>query len=301
MSYLLITSFVWAFSYGLIKTQLGNLDANFITFCRMLCGCAVFLPFLRLKTVSWQQTLKLGGIGAIQYGIMYLCVLRSYQYLAAHQVALFTTMTPVYVILVNDCYNREFNKRALQIALLAVFGGAIIYLQNLQNNNLWIGFCLVQVADLCFAFGQVAYKRLRTQAPRLSDVEVYAVLFFGALITAGLATTYWAGWNSMAKMSLQQFWVLIYLGTVASGVCFFLWNKGAVLTNTTTLAVFNNLKSPLAIAVSLVFFQETADLLRLIIGVSIIGLALFWAESQSPKTAVATLAPPQAKPAETLL
>lgn len=281
MHYLILTSLIWAFSYGLIKSNLGNLDPNFVTAARMACALLVFTPFLRIRSVSIFKAIQLVLIGAVQYGLMYLCFLRSFQYLEAYQAALFTVTTPIYVILFNDLFERKFNRSYMKAALLAVLGGTIIYYKNINTPNVLHGFILVQLSDICFAFGQVAYKRLRTSAPQIQDARVYGLLFFGALSVAIFATTYNSGWHSALDMTIRQFLVLIYLGCIASGLCFFLWNKGAVTTNTATLAVFNNLKSPLAITVSILFFHESANVPRLAIGLGLIAIALFMAERYS--------------------
>lgn len=283
MWYLIVTSFVWAFSYGLIKSNLGSLDANFITACRMLCALLVFTPFLRLKGLQRSQTLQLMGIGAIQYGLMYLCFLRSFKYLDAYQAALFTTFTPLYVILFNDIFEKKFHFYYLKVAILAMLGGVVIYYKNIFQLNIIYGFLLVQMSDICFAFGQVAYKRFRSINPQLQDQSIYALLFGGAALMAAIATTVFSGWHSLNIITSKQLFVLGYLGAIASGICFFLWNKGAVLTNPATLAVFNNLKSPLAIAVSIIFFYETTNIPRLIIGFSLIGLALYLAEKYNKR------------------
>lgn len=285
MFYLIVTSLVWAFSYGLIKTNLGSLDPNFVTVCRMIFALMVFTPFLRLKNVSRSQAVELMLIGAIQYGLMYLCFLRSFKYLDAYQAALFTTSTPLYVILFNDLFAKKFHGYYLKVAALAVLGGMVIYFNNILQAELLIGFLLVQGSDICFAYGQVAYKRFRSTTPTIRDQDIYSLLFFGALIVAAVATTAFAGWNSIALVSGKQFMVLAYLGAVASGLCFFMWNKGAVVTNPATLAVFNNLKSPLAITVSLIIFQEsTTSIMRLVIGMGIIGYALYLAEQHAKQT-----------------
>lgn len=281
MAYLIFTSLVWAFSYSLIKNNLGNLDPNFVTFCRMGCALLVFIPFLRIKNLSKLNIVKLMLIGGIQYGLMYLCFLRSFRYLDAYQAALFTTFTPLYVILINDIYAKKINVYYIKIALIAVLGGAVIYYKNILQTNIILGFLLVQVSDICFAFGQVTYKRLRNTSIQANDAEIYGLLFLGALISAGIATTALDGWQSATLVTNKQLIILTYLGTIASGLCFFLWNKGAVSTNTATLAVFNNLKFPLAIAVSIIFFKETTDLLRLGIGLFLIGLAIFMAERRA--------------------
>jgi drug/metabolite transporter (DMT)-like permease len=77
------------------------------------------------------------------------------------------------------------------------------------------------------------------------------------------------------RLGTAQALVLLYLGLLASGVGFFLWNIGSSRVNVGTLAVMNNLKVPLAVAVSLVFFREQADLLRPAAGGSALLLALY--------------------------
>jgi drug/metabolite transporter (DMT)-like permease len=72
-----------------------------------------------------------------------------------------------------------------------------------------------------------------------------------------------------------QLAVLLYLGLLASGIGFFLWNVGATRVGTGVLAVFNNVKVPLAVLVSLLFFREQTDLARLALGGGIILLALY--------------------------
>ena len=75
-------------------------------------------------------------------------------------------------------------------------------------------------------------------------------------------------------VNLQQTYLLIYLGVIASGLGFFLWNIGARQVSTGTLAVFNNLKIPLAILVSVVCFGESTNWPRLLAGGAIMTLAL---------------------------
>jgi drug/metabolite transporter (DMT)-like permease len=68
--------------------------------------------------------------------------------------------------------------------------------------------------------------------------------------------------------------VLLYLGAVASGLGFFLFNAGARRTDIGTLAIFNNAKIPLAILASALVFHEHVDWLRLAAGGVVIALAL---------------------------
>ncbi len=284
MLYLLLVSLIWAFSWGLIKIYLSGLDANCISFLRIALALPIFLPFLRLKDLNGSKVLTLLGIGAIQYGLMYLCVIRSYQYLQAYQVALFTTFTPIYVTLLNDAFSRKFRPFSLFTAVLALIGAASIYYKS--SADLFLigkGFLLVQGSDLCFAFGQVAYKRFRASNPKLEDGSIYAWLFIGALLVTATSTHYFGNWHIITALSLEQIGVLVYLGVVATGLCFFWWNKGGVRVPVSTLAVFNNLKIPLGVLASLLIFKEQADYLRVGLALGIIMLALALAQMGSSK------------------
>jgi drug/metabolite transporter (DMT)-like permease len=84
----------------------------------------------------------------------------------------------------------------------------------------------------------------------------------------------------MSKISADQWKAILYLGLVASGLGFFLWNKGASKTNAGTLAAFNNAVVPLAVLCSLFIFNEgknfdREDQIRLMLGSGLIGSALF--------------------------
>ena len=68
------------------------------------------------------------------------------------------------------------------------------------------------------------------------------------------------------------------LGVAASGLGFFLWNRGATRVSAGTLAAMNNVKIPLAVACSLVVFGEQADLPRLFLGGGLMASAVWLAQ-----------------------
>ena len=71
--------------------------------------------------------------------------------------------------------------------------------------------------------------------------------------------------------------LLAYLGIVASGLGFFLFNAGARRSSLPVLAVLNNAKIPLAVVVSVVVFGETIDLARTALGILLFLPALYLA------------------------
>ncbi|TDA66607.1 MAG: EamA family transporter [Chloroflexi bacterium] len=277
MIYLFVVSLIWAFSFGLIKGQLTGLDANFVAAARLVISLAVFLPFLRLRNVPGRLRLRLILTGAVQYGLMYIAYTYAFQYLQAYEVALFTIFTPLYVTLINDAYQHRFHPISLAATVLAVAGTTVVKEGNLLRPELLTGFLVVQVSNLAFAFGQVDYKETLKKYPDLSDTRIFGLLYLGGALAAGLPAVFTTPWQTMA-LTGSQLLTLIYLGAVASGVCFFMWNVGARKVHTGTLAVFNDLKIPLAVTVSLVFFGEKASLPHLLIGGLIVLAALLMNE-----------------------
>jgi carboxylate/amino acid/amine transporter len=273
MSMLLAASVIWAFSFGLIKRHLGGLDAGFVAFARLFLSCLLFLPLLRPRRVHRSLNLRLFTIGAVQFGLMYVFYIQSFHYLASHEVALFTIFTPLYVMAAVDLLERRFRPLHLWTALLAVAGTAVIVYSRLAASGLLTGFFLVQASNLCFALGQVLYRRLVGAGREWKDRDVFAWLYLGGAAAAFLSMLIFSGPRSLA-LGASQWLVLAYLGLLASGVGFFLWNVGAARVSAGTLAVFNNVKIPLAILVSLVFFRERTDLLRLVLGTALILAAL---------------------------
>jgi drug/metabolite transporter (DMT)-like permease len=273
MALLLITSIIWAFSFGLIKKYLAGLDAGFVAFARLALSFLLFLPLLRPRKISRTLTLRLLAIGAIQFGLMYVLYIQSFRFLAAHQVALFTIFTPLFVALVDDLWGKRFQPLHFWTALLAVAGTAVIVYSGLGTSGLWAGFFLVQASNLCFALGQILYRRLPPVDRGWKERDGFAWLYLGGTVAALPAMVLGPG-APPGSLDGGQVLVLLYLGLLASGVGFFLWNVGATRVSAGLLAVFNNVKIPLAVAVSLVLFGERTDLVRLALGGSVILLAL---------------------------
>ena len=277
MVYLLLVSLIWAFSFGLIKGNLAGLDSNFVSFCRMAVSLIVFLPFLKFRKLNVKTGLKLALIGAVQFGLMYITYIAAFKSLKAFEVALFTIFTPIYVVLIEDALQKKFNPVYLLTAVAAVAGTWVIKGQELLSPEIVSGFLLVQVSNLCFAFGQVYYRRVMAKETALKDLEIFGMLYIGATVLTLGSTLVFVPLSSISLTS-TQIWTLVYLGAVASGISFFLWNLGARKVNAGALAIFNNLKIPLAVAVSLLVFKEQTNLVNLLIGGTIVIIALVFNE-----------------------
>jgi drug/metabolite transporter (DMT)-like permease len=124
----------------------------------------------------------------------------------------------------------------------------------------------MQLSNACFAAGQVAWRAERRRIPAgVPDASVFAATYAGALALTLAVSAFTTAWGSFSP-GRAQWAAIVFLGAVASGLGFFLWNVGATRVNAGTLAAFNNAKIPLGIAVSLLVFGERADIARLLAG-----------------------------------
>ncbi len=243
MIYLAIVSLIWAFSFGIIGSSLAGVDSFLVATIRLACASLLFFPFLRLKQISGKDCIRLFCYGSVQFGLMYVLYLKAFQYLPSHLVALFSILTPVYVVLIHDLRSRVFSPRYLIAACLSVLGAAIIKIQGVPSGSIWLGFILMQLAGLSFAFGQIAYRDWKQSHPSVLDRSVFPILSLGGVLSAGLLSLVFADPEKLS-VTTSQWQSILYLGFIASGLGFFLWNKGASQTNPGTLAVFNNGLNP---------------------------------------------------------
>ncbi len=211
---------------------------------------------------------------------MYVFYLRAFAHLQAHEVALFTIFTPLYIALIDAALERRFQLAHALAATVSVIGTALLMTSAEVRPGLAAGFALVQLSNLCFALGQLAYKRVRASHAGLRDRDIFGLLYIGAVLATGafsLTATDWMAFRPTAA----QWGVLAYLGVLASGLGFFWWNLGSLRVNNGTLAAFNNAKVPLGVACSLVFFDESADLPRLAASLILLTAAVAIAERKS--------------------
>lgn len=266
MRYLLIVTLLWAFSFSLIGEYLaGRVDSYFAVLTRIVIAGLLFVPLTRWRGQVPEFVRGMLLIGALQFGITYVCLYLSFSMLTVPEVLLFTILTPLHVTLIEDALNRRFNPWALVAAVVAVLGAGIIRYDGISSGFLY-GFLLLQLANFTFAAGQVLYKHLLQRHP--SDEPQYrrfGFFYVGALLIALPAFLLLGDMNKLPSTSWQ--WsILGWLGVVASGLGLYWWNKGASLVDAGTLAVMNNALVPAGLLVNLLIWNHDADLLRLAFG-----------------------------------
>ncbi|EOW6616264.1 carboxylate/amino acid/amine transporter [Vibrio fluvialis] len=275
MIYLSAVTLLWAFSFSLIGVYLaGQVDSWFSVLMRVALASIVFLPFLKFKQVPRKLIGKLMAIGGIQLGLMYCFYYQSFLLLSVPEVLLFTVFTPIYVTLIYDMLKGRFSPWYLVTAVIAVAGAAVIKFAGI-NENFFLGFMVVQGANLCFAIGQVGYKYvMERETVELPQHTVFGYFYLGALVVATVAFLLLGNPGKLPTTSVQ--WgILIYLGVIASGFGYFAWNKGACMVNAGALAIMNNVLVPAGLVVNILIWNRDVDLARLSLGGLVILLSLW--------------------------
>ncbi len=279
MPYLLIVTALWAFSFSLIGQYLaGQVDSDFAVLARVGIAALLFAPF-----TLWRGLPRalLGGFwlaGALQFGVTYLCLYRSFEVLTVQEVLLFTVLTPIYVTLIDDALARRFNPWALLAAVVAVGGGIVIRFQPLTGDYLW-GFVMLQVANVTFAAGQVLCRHLLARYPATYPMHrFFGHFFLGALL---LALPAWLIWGDASKLphNAVQWGVLAWMGVFATALGMYGWVRGSTQVDAGTLAIMNELHVPAGLLVNVLIWHRDTDLLRLAVGGTVI-LASLWLNRQ---------------------
>ena len=275
MGYLLFVTLIQAFSFSLIGEYLaGHVDSYFAVLVRVVLAGLVFIPLTRWRSVEPAFMRGMLLIGALQFGVTYVCLYLSFRVLTVPEVLLFTILTPLHVTLIEDALNRRFNPWALIAALVAVAGAAVIRFDRISPDFLY-GFLLLQLANFTYAAGQVMYKHLVARHPSdLPHYRRFGYFYLGALAVVLPAFLLFGKSNFLPEAPLQ--WgVLLFLGLVSTALGLYWWNKGACLVNGGTLAVMNNLHVPVGLLINLLIWNQHEELGRLFLGGSVILMAVW--------------------------
>jgi carboxylate/amino acid/amine transporter len=284
MPALWLVTLIWAFSFSLIgQTLSGQVDAWITTLIRATLALCLFSPWLFTRKPPLAVAWRLAAIGGIQLGLMYAFFFNSFAYLSVAEVALFTIFTPLWIVLLDDLLERRLQIMTLLAALLAVLAAAWMRVTSVEGE--WLtGFALVQGANLCFAIGQVSYRRLsRHYRVALPARTVFAWFFLGALLIALAGAVLQADWTALPA-SNSQWLVLLWLGLVASGLGYFVWNQKACQVSVGQLAVMNNALIPLAIAVNWLLWGQSLSIKSWLPGAALLILALWLAPAKELDT-----------------
>ena len=272
MIYLILVSILWSFSFGIIKYGLSGIDSSFISLMRNLIA---FLFFASLSLYNFKKfifDIKLILIGAIQFGLMYVLYIQSYQYLPAYLIATFTITTPIFIGIFSQLLqNKSFSLNGIFSILLVVLGSLMMRFNIVNPLDYWLGFFLIQCANICFAIGQIMFKKWYSKNTSVDIIYNFSQMFFGALLITSMFSI--INSTNIGMLNTYNLFALLFLGLFSTGFGFLAWNLGSLQVSNERLAVMNNVVIPIAIFNSFLIFGEAINPMLFVPGLVLFYLA----------------------------
>lgn len=216
---------------------------RFIIGYALLLAIAAFQRPFRWFAKNWKDELIMLGLGLMGGSLYFLTENAAMNFTTTSNTALIVCLCPLFSALLISIFYREERLRSIQIvgSLLAVVGVAIVVLNGRFVLHLSpIGDLLAFAACLCWA----GYSLLIIPASKRYDtLFVTRKLFFYGLVTMIPYYVVYPEWPTLEQLTEPQTMVeLLFLGAVASTLCFYLWaiaikKLGAIVT--TNYVYFN--------------------------------------------------------------
>ncbi|MDE6493801.1 MAG: DMT family transporter [Bacteroidales bacterium] len=264
---------VWGTTFVCTKVLLGKgLSPEEIFFYRFLAAYLLMLAYShkRLFARSVRDELLTALSGVFGGSLYFYTENTALGYTATTNIALILCITPLLTAGMLHLFNRNSREKKNNTAfllgsLLAIAGVACVILNG--HFKLRVspkGDLLCLAAALCWSFYTVCIRKLN---PRYDNLFITRKVFFYGLIT--ILPLYFSVPHPLSRLTDPVVYGnLLYLGVVASLLCFFFWNR--VLQKINPLQATNYLYfSPVITATAAYFVLHES-----ITGIMIIGAGL---------------------------
>jgi drug/metabolite transporter (DMT)-like permease len=220
-----------------------------------------FLFFASLTLYNFKKfifDIQLILIGAIQFGLMYVLYIQSYQYLPAYLIATFTITTPIFIGIFSQLLqNKSFSLNGIFSILLVVLGSLMMRFNIVNPLDYWLGFFLIQCANICFAIGQIMFKKWYSKNTSVDIIYNFSQMFFGAVLITSMFSI--INSTNIGLLNTYNLFALLFLGLFSTGFGFLTWNLGSIQVSNERLALMNNAVIPIAIFNSYLIFGEAIN------------------------------------------
>lgn len=224
----LLTSIVWGTTFISTKVLLENLHPMKIMLIRfVVCYLILWLVYPKYeKARSWKDEALFAATGFIGITLYYIFENISLLYTFASNASIIISLSPmITVILVYFIYKKEKPGRNFYLGFAVAMAGIVLVELNgsMSFHISPFGDFLAFLAATMYAVYAVFYKKISDKGYNCI-AATRKVHFYGILC---LLPFLWKEGYGIELSLLRQpviFWNLIYLGVVASAVCYLCWN-----------------------------------------------------------------------------
>lgn len=280
---LVLVMLIWGSTFVITKAALVEIPPLFLALLRFIVASLLLVPVALLRhgmtlprPVSWGPLLFMGFTGVLLYYVGFNFAL---YYTTASQAALVQSCVPIGTALAAAWWLKErlTGPRMLGVAL-AVVGVVLIFARAADPadaRNPALG-------NLMLAGTVVAWAGYTVAAKRCSHVDSLLLTAWLSLVgTAMLAppALIEIGLRGLGPISAQAWIATVYLGALASAVCYLIYNYALRVLDAGQVGTFVNLVPLVGVFSGVMFLDESLH--PAAIGGGVLILAGVWLSSRS--------------------
>ncbi len=262
------TIFVWGITFISIKVLLVPFSPVEIMFYRLILAVVALLivspPRLskvKLDRLTLRDEWKTMAAGLCGVTLYFLFQNIALSYTLAANVSVLISVAPLFTALVSRLFLNEKLKANFFLGFTAAITGIILIAFNgsvvLKLNPL--GDLLSILAALVWACYSVLIKKISAQQSSMLTVTA-KVFFYGFLFLLPTLPFFDFHLGLERLAILPNLFNLIFLGVVASAICFFTWNYAVHLLGPVKTSVYIYIVPIITITASVLVLHETVTL-----------------------------------------
>jgi len=268
---------VWGSTLAITKIIVDHIPPMTLAFYRCSIGALTLLGLFiararssagkYLTGIAWGTIILLGFTGVT---VFYIFFNISVKMTSASVGALLQGFIPVCIALMAAVFLKE-RLSVKQIIGIIVSVTGVVLIGFLSHNekdvaNSILGNVLMIIAVIGWGIYTIISKKVADKDPLLiTSLSTFAgsVLLLPAAIYENLGT----GWP---QTSLTDWIIIFFLGAIASGICYFLYNRSLQLLSAAQVGNFINLDPLIGFIIALIFLHESVNMLQITGGVLVI-------------------------------
>ncbi|BBF42546.1 permease of the drug/metabolite transporter superfamily [Lachnospiraceae bacterium KM106-2] len=255
-----ITIIIWGITYISTKVLLADFRPIEILLIRTVIGYLIlqvmYLP--RLPFADKKQEFYYALAGLCGVNLYYLCENIALTYTYASNVGIIVSVSPFFAaIFANVAFHeKHLTKNFLIGFVAAIIGIALISFNGSATLHLNPkGDFLAFLAAILFAIYSTVVRKIGEFGH--NTIQTTRRIFgYGLIFMLPIALGMGFQWKMDAMMKLNNLWNLLFLGILASAICFASWNKAVEVLGSVKTSIYIYLVPVITIVTSVLILHE---------------------------------------------
>jgi len=262
---------VWGSTFAVTKVIVNKVPPMTLAFYRCSIGALTLLSILFIRKrrsprkypadIPWGTIILLGFTGVT---VFYIFFNISVKMTSASVGALLQGFIPVSIAMLAAIFLKEkLSVKQIAGIIISVTGVILIGFLSQHGNsstNSITGNVLMIIAVISWGIYTIISKKVADQDPLL--ITSLSTLAGSVLLLPAAVYENWGtGWP---QVSPTDWLIIIFLGAMASGICYFLYNRSLQLLSAAQVGNFVNLDPLVGFIIALIFLHESVTMLQII-------------------------------------